>query len=364
MIKKLLFLITFFYFQWGFTQNAVLSNDAKVSVLTCGSGSELYSAFGHTALRIQDVTQGLDVVYNYGTFDFRTEHFYLKFIKGDLNYFVTASNFNDFIAEYAYDQRSVIEQTLTLGLSQKQKLFDQLNTSLFSEEKYYTYKFIDRNCTTMVVDKLSSTLGSTPIHKIDSTDISYRKVLYPYFEDHYWFKLGINIIFGAPTDEAATQLFLPIELQHSLSKLVINERPFVGSTQTLIEGQSVSTTFSFWDSGYFFALILLVIGLSRSPKIYVGYLFLFGIIGLFFSFAGLYSYHKEITWNYHILLFNPLFLAFPWILKHPYFKKVIILIFGCLTLFTVYVVLLPHVLLISPIILLNAWILLFLYKRY
>lgn len=357
MIKKLLIFFVLISLQSGLAQNSVLSNNSKVSVLTCGSGSELYSAFGHTALRIQDASQGLDVVYNYGTFDFRTEHFYLKFIKGDLNYFVSASNFTDFIAEYQYDQRNVVEQVITLDQAQKQKLFDQLNTSLFSDEKYYTYKFIDRNCTTMVAEKLALTLASKPIQKVDSKEITYREVLYPYFEDHYWFKLGINVIFGAPTDVAASQLFLPIELQHSLAKLKVNQQPFVEKTQTLVAGAPVYTSFSFWNSGYFFALILLLIGISRSSKIYLSYVFVLGMVGLFFTFAGLYSFHKEITWNYHILLFNPLYVAFPWVVKSQFFKKIVIITSCCLLLFTLYVLTLPHAMLVAPIIVLNGWIL-------
>jgi Domain of unknown function (DUF4105) len=363
MIKKKHLLILLFFVQMGFAQNAILSNDSKVSVLTCGSGSELYAAFGHTAIRIQDPSQGLDVVYNYGTFDFRTEHFYLKFIKGDLNYFVSASHFNDFIAEYQYDQRSVVEQTLALKTSQKQKLFDQLNTSLYADEKYYTYKFIDQNCTTMVADKLVSTLTNGPIQKVDTDKISYREVLYPYFENHYWFKLGINIIFGAPTDVAATQLFLPIELQHSLDKYVIQQHAVVEKTVTLVEGNPENAAFSFWNSGYFFTLLLVMIGISRSRKVYSSYLFLLGGIGLFFAFAGLYSFHKEITWNYHILLFNPLFVAIPWIAKTVHFKKTIVFISCGLLLFTVYVATLPHVLLVAPIIVLNSWVLWFYYKN-
>jgi hypothetical protein len=363
MIKKILLLVTFFYFQWGFAQNAVLSDNSKISLLTCGSGSELYSAFGHTALRIQDPSIGLDVVYNYGTFDFRTEHFYLKFIKGDLNYFVSISTFTDFITEYQYDQRSVIEQILRLSLIQKQDLFDKLNTSLYSDERFYTYKFIDRNCTTMVLDKLNQTIKNKTIVKTAAVNLSYREVLYPYFEDYYWFKLGINIIFGAPTDVADTQLFLPIELQNSVEKLVVNKEPIVEKTQILVEGQTQKRPFSFWNSGYFFGLLLLLIGLTRSSKIYFIYLFLLGAIGLFFSFAGLYSHHKEITWNYHILLFNPLFVLFPFIYKTRYFKKILLTCALCLGIFILYVLTLPQLVLISPIILLNIWMLWFFYKK-
>jgi len=91
-----------------------LSQDAQVSVFTCDRGSELYSTFGHTALRINDPNNALDIVYNYGCFDFRTENFYLKFVKGDLQYYVNVTSYEDFVFEYKLDRRQVIEQTLNL----------------------------------------------------------------------------------------------------------------------------------------------------------------------------------------------------------------------------------------------------------
>ena len=68
----------------------ILARNPIVSVLTCSSGSELYSVFGHTALRVQDSLNGkfYDAVYNYGTFQF-SDDFYLKFAQGRLDYFLS-----------------------------------------------------------------------------------------------------------------------------------------------------------------------------------------------------------------------------------------------------------------------------------
>lgn len=120
------------------SQNQQLSEKSEVSIFTCDRGAELYSTFGHTALRIQDPLNALDIVYNYGYFDFRTENFYLKFVKGDLQYFMNASSYDDFVFEYQLDRRKVIEQTLNLPLAKKQELFTELNKSLLSDERYYT----------------------------------------------------------------------------------------------------------------------------------------------------------------------------------------------------------------------------------
>jgi hypothetical protein len=98
-----------------------LSDKAFISLLTCGPGDELYSVFGHTAIRVNDPATGIDIVYNYGTFDFAAPNFYLKFVKGDLQYFVSVSSYRDFVYTYQYYDRDVYEQVLNLTPQQEQK---------------------------------------------------------------------------------------------------------------------------------------------------------------------------------------------------------------------------------------------------
>src|SRR6476620_7089444 len=95
-LKFFLFLLLIsFYPLLSVGQGIPLSEGAKVSVLTCGTGNEVYSLFGHTAIRIKDPARHLDMVYNYGAFDFEAPNFVLRFSKGDLQYFVTAEDFMD-----------------------------------------------------------------------------------------------------------------------------------------------------------------------------------------------------------------------------------------------------------------------------
>ena len=169
----------------SFGQAIILSENARASVITCDTGNESYSLFGHTAIRITDLENNLDVVYNYGAFDFRTPNFVAKFAKGDLQYFAVANSFSDFMRQYTYEERSVFEQELIIPLAYKQKLFDNLTAVLASSESYYTYKFIDKNCTSMVVDMLNKTLGAQIIKKDFDTDKTYRSILFPYFDSFY-----------------------------------------------------------------------------------------------------------------------------------------------------------------------------------
>ena len=283
-------------------------------------------------------------------FDFREGNFYLKFVKGDLQYFVAACSYQDFIYEYQSENREVIEQTLNFTLQKKQELFDLLNSSLFSDERFYTYKFIDRNCTTKVVEKINKIIGTPLIQKIDNKSISYREVLYPYFENHFWYKLGINIVFGAKTDAKAEKLFLPIELLHSLDKTVVNGKPLVEKKETIVEEIKQKSSFSFINSIYFISLILLIILLLNNKYITKIYLFISGFLGIFISLLGLYSLHHELLWNYNALLFNPLFLILVFSKNKKLNKNLLILCAISLGIYLVIMLLKPHIMLMMPFI--------------
>lgn len=69
-----------------------LTESSKISLITIGPGEDLYSTFGHSALYISDPTLAIDNIYNYGTYSF-TEEFYMKFIKGELNYMLSVAPF-------------------------------------------------------------------------------------------------------------------------------------------------------------------------------------------------------------------------------------------------------------------------------
>ncbi|WP_448932914.1 lipoprotein N-acyltransferase Lnb domain-containing protein [Flavobacterium sp.] len=334
-----------------------LSGNSEVSIFTCDRGDQLYSTFGHTALRIKDSENALDVVYNYGYFDFRTENFYLKFVKGDLQYFVKVTSYDDFVYEYQMDRRNVIEQTLNLPLAKKQELFEALNRSLQDDQKFYTYKFIDRNCTTMVMDKINALYGRKEIQKVDDRTISYRTLLYPYFENYFWYKLGINIVFGAKTDKDAEQLFLPIELLHSLDQATFNGKLLVTKTQTVVPGNSIQPKFSFFNSIYLICLILFVLLVINSEALFKTYLFMTGLLGLLLCLIGLYSQHEELLWNYNALLFNPLFLIVPFA-RGNFLKKLNTASLVLLLIYCIIMINKPHLLIMLPFILSNIYMLL------
>ena len=69
--------LSFFLFLFSisnYSQSNSLSEASKVSIITCGTGNESYSLYGHTGIRIKDSLKGIDIVYNYGAFDFQTKN--------------------------------------------------------------------------------------------------------------------------------------------------------------------------------------------------------------------------------------------------------------------------------------------------
>ena len=156
---RFLFVFLFALIQ-GFSQTPRLSEAAQISVLTCGAGQELYTAFGHSAFRVQDPIQEIDVVYNYGTFDFRAPNFYTNFARGRLIYTLSRQRFENFLYEYEYEKRWVKEQILDLDQQQKNALIVFLENNYLPENRDYRYDFLYDNCSTKLPDVLSQILGN------------------------------------------------------------------------------------------------------------------------------------------------------------------------------------------------------------
>ncbi|WPR71588.1 DUF4105 domain-containing protein [Flavobacterium sp. NG2] len=344
----------------SFCQNPILSNNTQVSILTCGTGNESYSLFGHTAIRISDIENNLDLVYNYGAFDFNTPNFVAKFAKGDLQYFAITHPYDNFISQYIYERRAVYEQELNLSLDLKQKLFDNLNASLASGDSYYTYKFIDKNCTSMVVDIINQTLGEKAISKKIDTELTYRTILFPYFDNHFYEQLGTSIIFGPKVDQKGDHIFLPLELMENLKLAKFKNQNLVEKETKTILNFEDNLEHSWWNNWYSYLIILGLIIVLHNRIINQTYFFILGVIGILFVFLGFYSGHLELANNYNILLFNPLF-----ILSFLFYTKKEIQWIYYLTLFNllllaIYAVVLinkAHLLIILPLITTNTFLL-------
>ena len=358
ILKKIFFFLLLSTSISNFGQNIILSKNARASVITCDTGNESYSLFGHTAIRITDLENNLDVVYNYGAFDFRTPNFVAKFAKGDLQYFAVANTFSDFMSQYTYEQRSVFEQELLISLAYKQNLFDNLTAVLSSNESYYTYKFIDKNCTSMVVDILNKTLGSKIITKKLDTDKTYRSILFPYFDNFFYEKLGTSIIFGTKVDDYSNHIFLPFELLKSLQQTRFKNQLLCKESKNLLVYKKQAPN-SWWDNIYTYLIFLGLVLILNKKYIDTFYLLIMGLLGVFFSSVGFYSFHQELANNYNVLLFNPTLLILLYFILVKNKKWSINLAVFNIILIGVYLLVMinkAHLLIVLPLMLTNTFI--------
>ena len=72
----------------------------------------MYSAFGHSGIRIKDDSLGVDYFYNYGVFDFDQPNFYMNFLKGKLLYMISKYNYSSVEGYYIKNNQSMKEQIL------------------------------------------------------------------------------------------------------------------------------------------------------------------------------------------------------------------------------------------------------------
>jgi len=202
-----------------------LSRDAAVSMVTIYPGESLYSMYGHTAIRIIDDVQDLDILYNYGQASVPFDSgFVPKFVSGDLSFILGVSDTGRAFQFYReYEDRSIYEQELNLTDRQKQAVFNYLAENAKEENRTYIYDFFFDNCTTRVRDLFHDVFGEELrfSESAYSGDERYRTAISPYLRGVPYVKLGIDLMFGRTADEhvaAEKDLFLPLQLMDAVEK--------------------------------------------------------------------------------------------------------------------------------------------------
>jgi len=304
-----------------------LSRESKVTLLTCSPGNELYSVFGHSAIRVTDPLLNLDTVFNYGTFDFDDPNFYMNFIRGKLNYKLDASSYRNFEYSYVIEDRSIYEQELNLTYEQKQYLFDSLVINYQPENQYYLYDFFFDNCATRIRDIFNEAIDSEIVFDYASLEPgkTFRDLLMPYLAEKPWARLGINLVLGLPADKKATgwdYMFLPDHMMTVFGDAQIEQEngiiEFTRENETLLNGSGVKkTSFPHLPFWVFLMVLLISIILShldlQSKKFSWWYdTILFGItglLGLVIAFMWFGTDHHVTAWNLNIIWANPFHLV-------------------------------------------------------
>lgn len=297
----------------------------QISLLTCAPGAELYSTFGHSAIRVYNPVMQTDVVYNYGIFDFDTPNFYPLFIQGKLPYSLAVEPTNYFVRQYRHDQRPVSEQVLQLNAPQKEQLLQFLERNNLPQNRYYLYDFFYNNCATKIRDafqtQFADQLTVQPAHAAQKT---FRQLLAEYLQSLPWAHFGIDLILGLPTDSIASyehEMFLPDYLAANLQQgytisgkpLMSQPTPFV-DTPRRVTNIPVSSQPWFVFGGLLLLAVVLTLWVRASWLRTLFDVLFFGILaicGCVFVFMWVATNHQATHYNLNMLWANPLYLLLP-----------------------------------------------------
>ena len=221
-----------------------LSEKSKISLLTCDEGNEIYTLFGHSAIRVYDPINGVDDVYNWGMFSFSENEFEFgyDFAKGRLKYFLGKQKFQNFIYEYLIYKRGVREQVLNLNEEQKENLYSALQKNYLPENRAYQYDFFYDNCSSRIRDIITSSIGENlqlGVHE-DDNKYSFREIIDIRLKYTPWLDLGIDLVLGKGIDNKASNfhlMFLPSYMEMNLDNSYIKDS--LGEKQPLIINKSV-----------------------------------------------------------------------------------------------------------------------------
>ncbi|MGB5693335.1 MAG: DUF4105 domain-containing protein [Flavobacteriaceae bacterium] len=342
-----------FFLTWclaGISQPVQLSPEAQISVITCGPGSDLYASFGHSAFRVQDPEINLDLVYNYGTFDFDAPNFYLNFARGRPVFKLSRQLFVNFLYTYQLENRWVKEQILDLESKEKKDIFRFLENNYRPENRNYKYDYLWENCSTKIPEVLSNVLGKTLVFREDHLleQYSFRELMQQNLSWNSWGSFGIDLALGSVIDRVADEeetMFLPDYVFRQMNNSSVSNRPLVRRQRTILDLNNGERAFLFTTSPLFWTLFLFVFTITitlidyrnqtRSRWLDFVLLLLTGMSGMLITYLWFFSDHSAAANNYNILWALPfnIIIAFFMAKKGPvakwlprYFRVVLLIL--------------------------------------
>lgn len=305
-------------------RSQMLSDAAQATLITCGPGHEIWSHFGHTAIRIQDSVINLDVVFNYGMFDSSDPDFAVKFANRTMNYFLAVSTLDQFLVPYAQTGRYVYEQEIHLNKAGFEALYAQLLDEYEDESKrFYLYEFFYDNCATKPRDALlNAALTQGEFNWDESKDadqLSFRELIDKGFEETPWVDFGIDLVLGSRIDiqvDNNNLMFLPDYLSAIGEKSKLENGEYFLGPKVYLQGLDAefkpNEPHWFTPPVFFWGLLIVFLMLSYFyrgaswMRFADGFLFLvFGVLGLLLVFMWFGTDHHGTKANYNLIWATP-----------------------------------------------------------
>ena len=305
-------------------------DSVEISLLICQPHDEVYSLYGHTAIRYHDLRhQGLDLAFNYGVFDFKKPHFVARFVFGLTDYELGAYPYKYFVNEYRRFGSMVTEQVLNLTNEEKSAMHEALAINLRPDNRIYRYNFFYSNCTTKARDIIEQCIkGNLKYSEREGYTPTYREMVHSMTERNPWSRFGNDLLLGIKADQKTDlrqQEFLPYNLLYDFDHAQIyadgTYRPLVKERRIAVPAGVQIVQEGFPLSPLACAIILLTISLFlfllewRRKRAFVLWDILLMLLTSTFGIVltlMLFSQHPTVSLNLQIILLNPLPLFFLW----------------------------------------------------
>ena len=300
------------------------TDSIRFSLLTCAPGTEIYSLFGHTAIRYENYTRRIDVAFNYGMFSFNTPNFIFRFVAGETDYQLGITPYSYFEAEYAMRGSSVYQQVLNLTQSEKERLLTILENNYLPENRIYRYNYFYDNCTTRARDKIEECIEGKVVYPDSLSGKSYRSIVHEFTAGSPWDEFGIDLCLGAEADKEINkrqQMFSPFYMKYYASNAYIvdaggTRRPLILDETKIVDVEPEEVQPGFILSplmcgSLFLALcVVMAWGQWKTQRIWWGWdIVLYGLQGLagcIIAFLFFFSVHPTVGSNWLLILFNPI----------------------------------------------------------
>lgn len=299
----------------------------EIGLITCSPHEEIYSLYGHSAIRCHDLTTGADSVYNYGVFNFKAPHFVARFVFGLTDYELQRAPFEPFCYYYAQWGCLVAEQVLNLTNEEKRQLLNALRVNCRPENKTYRYNFFYDNCSTRPRNIIEDNIDGEVIYMPKEGHApSFREMIHQCTDKHPWATFGNDILLGIRADMETTQReqqFLPDNLRQDFANATIERdgiaTPLVKELRIIVRPGVQMVEEDFPLTPFQCALLLLFasiavsvyeICMQRTAYLFDALLMLTTGLAGCVLFVMIFSQHPATSINLQILVLNPLALLF------------------------------------------------------
>ena len=305
-------------------------DSVEFSLITCSPHEEIYSLYGHTALRFHDLHEGRqeDVVFNWGVFSFKAPFFVARFVFGLTDYELEIAPFEAFCRYYKRWGSSVTEQVLNLTSEEKLALNLALEENYQPENRVYRYNYFYDNCSTRPRDIIERSIkGKIVYEQREDYEPSFREMIHAKTRHHDWATFGNDMLLGVKADMKTTrreQEFLPENLLYDFDHARINGadgswRPLVKERRQPVAPGVQAKERDFFCTPTECAMLLLVVSVLvfmaewRRKTTYkywdAALMTLTGLAGCVL-FVMIFSQHPTTSLNLQLLLVNPVHLFY------------------------------------------------------